>query len=46
MAIGKKTFLVATFMAITALFGSIGASNADTLHKAPATENITDLNIK
>jgi hypothetical protein len=35
MAIGTKTFMVAAFMAIVAIFGSIGSSNADTLHDAP-----------
>jgi hypothetical protein len=35
MANGTKTFVVAAFMAIVAIFGSIGTSNADTLHKTP-----------
>ena len=39
MAIGKKAFMVAAFMAIAALFGSIGASSASTLPKASIAQN-------
>lgn len=35
MALGTKTFVVAAFMAVAAFFGSIGTSNADTLHISP-----------
>lgn len=37
MALGTKTFLVAALMAVVALFGSIGATNAETLHDIPQT---------
>ncbi|MEP4637205.1 MAG: hypothetical protein ABJZ83_02475 [Yoonia sp.] len=40
MAFGTKTFMVAAFMAVAAFFGSIGASNADTLHSAPVSTPI------
>jgi hypothetical protein len=40
MAFGTKTFMVAAFMAIAALFGSIGASNADTLHPTDLPRHI------
>ena len=39
MALGTKTFLVAALMAIAALFGSIGTSNADTLHESSSLEH-------
>lgn len=39
MALGTKTFMVAALMAIAALFGSIGTSNAGTLHYTPPTEH-------
>jgi hypothetical protein len=35
MANGTKTLLVAALMAIAAFFGSIGTSNASTVHQAP-----------
>lgn len=38
MALGTKTFMVAALMAIAAFFGSIGATNAETLHVAPLVE--------
>lgn len=40
MAIGTKTFVVAALMAIAAIFGSNGASNADPLHTALHMEHV------
>ena len=38
MATGTKTFMVAALMAIAAIFGSFGASNADPLYIASQIE--------
>jgi len=38
MALGTKTFMVAALMAIAAIFGSMGATNADALHDVSYTE--------
>ena len=40
MATGTKTFMVAALMAIAAIFGSFGASNADPLFTAPQIEQV------